>query len=857
MLMLRSCQFTQQIAKKIENLIILRLNHKMNQTDNNSKHGNRKFYDISSVYDEKSGKNALKTTTDATKLINYVENNVIGRNYTFIGPFGRRKVVYCDFTASGKSLEFIENYVKNEVLPSYGNTHTTTTVTALQSTLFRHEARDIIRNATNASEHDAVVFTGSGCTSAIHKLIHVLKLDKAPVIIKFWALAVWDYATAAPYVSVDMNPVISGRDQGLVYKDAVKKLFRNSIPSNGGGGSVFFVSRDRHRYLKEPEMREEGGTPDIVGTIRAGLVFQLKESISAQEIMKREKDICDSVFSAWLNAPNLILLGSHCAERLAIFSFVIRHPGTELYLHHNFVCALLNDLFGIQARGGCACAGPYALDQLGIDEQLSQRYENALLEDSQLDRTHLRRYKEYSNHEVLRPGFVRLNFPFFMSQSQIQFVINAVKMVAENGWKLLPQYNFNSETGEWRHKTHQVFKERRWLGSISYTTGEMTYSQQNGTNDSDVAEDCLGEAEVVFSSAGKASSRVLLGDQRMIFSDEMSDLRWFLLPSEAHALLNDGVVECRKPLFTPKVYSQNNAKSLQHETTLQQNSSSLQCSICQVPVTPQNSKWCLPSKNLIKPTVKAIEQFNMIQNGDRILVCLSGGKDSLSLLHVLHQYQFTAKSNGILFDLGAVTVDPESEAYDPSSLKSYLKSLQVPYFYEEQGILAQASTIPQLESICSFCSRMKRGRIYACARREGYNVLGFGQHLDDLVETFLMSSFHNGRLRTMKAKYFVKEGDLKVIRPFVYVREKNTRIFAERMKLPVITENCPGCFEAPKERHRTKQLLAQQEILFPRLFASLRSAIQPLMEIDRCGVEGEGLIRFALRHMDLDKQENK
>ncbi|XP_022255761.1 uncharacterized protein LOC106471439 [Limulus polyphemus] len=250
-------------------------------------------------------------------------------------------------------------------------------------------------------------------------------------------------------------------------------------------------------------------------------------------------------------------------------------------------------------------------------------------------------------------------------------------------------------------------------------------------------------------------------------------------------------------------------------------------------------QWHSPPKQIFKPFLKGVEEFNMIQDGDSVLVCLSGGKDSLSLLHTLHQYQFYAKKKEINFQLGAVTVDPGSPAYDPSPLKGYLSALGVPYFYEEQGIVEQASQLPECSSICSFCSRMKRGRIYACARREGYNVIALGQHLDDLAESFLMSVFHNGRLRTMKAHYTVKEKDLRVVRPLVYVREKNLRKFAEQRKLPVIPENCPACFEAPKERHRTKQLLATQEILFPKLYASLRSAMHPLMSINRTGIESK------------------
>ena len=151
----------------------------------------------------------------------------------------------------------------------------------------------------------------------------------------------------------------------------------------------------------------------------------------------------------------------------------------------------------------------------------------------------------------------------------------------------------------------------------------------------------------------------------------------------------------------------------------------------------------------------------------------------------------------------------------------------------EQALKAECT------SICAFCSRMKRGRLYAAARREGFIVLAMGQHLDDLSESFLMSVFHNGRLRTMKANYTVKEGDLRIIRPFAFVREKQLRDFAEVKKLPVIAENCPACFEAPKERHRTKQLLAQQELLFPRLYWSLKTAMIPVMSVNRTGMENK------------------
>ena len=118
----------------------------------------------------------------SSKLAAFIDENVIGKEHEFVSPFGKRKVVYCDYTASGKSLHCIENYVMNEVLPTYGNTHTTTSVTSLQTTLFRHEAREIFRNALGASEVDACIFVGSGCTGAVHKLINGLNLTEPPIV---------------------------------------------------------------------------------------------------------------------------------------------------------------------------------------------------------------------------------------------------------------------------------------------------------------------------------------------------------------------------------------------------------------------------------------------------------------------------------------------------------------------------------------------------------------------------------------------------------------------------------------------------------------------------------------------------
>ena len=232
-------------------------------------------------------------------------------------------------------------------------------------------------------------------------------------------------------------------------------------------------------------------------------------------------------------------------------------------------------------------------------------------------------------------------------------------------------------------------------------------------------------------------------------------------------------------------------------------------------------------KKLRHLTGKAINDYLMIREGDKLLLGLSGGKDSLSLLHVLLHFQRHAP---IKFELAAMTVDPQSKDFDPSPLIPYLKSIGVEYFYAKEAILEIANKHMDGDSYCSFCSRIKRGIMYSTAREHDCNVLVLGQHLDDLAESFMMSAFHGGKLKTMKAHYTNDKGDLRVIRPFVYVREKMLAEFAQENELPVIAENCPACFSKPTQREHMKQLLANEEKDNFALFGSLLSTMKPLMK---------------------------
>jgi tRNA 2-thiocytidine biosynthesis protein TtcA len=238
--------------------------------------------------------------------------------------------------------------------------------------------------------------------------------------------------------------------------------------------------------------------------------------------------------------------------------------------------------------------------------------------------------------------------------------------------------------------------------------------------------------------------------------------------------------------------------------------------------------WVKPSRSLLTAAGRAIGDHRMIRSGDRILLGLSGGKDSLSLLHTLHHLQQKAP---VKFELLACTVDPQSDQFDPSPLTPYMATLGVPYFLESQPILeeAQKTLTKDSDSYCAYCSRMRRGILYRVAREQNCNVVAMAHHLDDLAETLMMSMLFGGKLRTMSPHYLNDAGDLRIIRPFVYARERQTRAFAADAGLPVIFENCPACFAKPQQRYAMKQMLAEQEKVHPRIFNSLLTAMRPLM----------------------------
>lgn len=473
---------------------------------------------------------------------------IIGVDAPFCTPFGQRLMTYCDYTASGRTLTFIERYLMR-LQRNYANTHTEDDMTGRSMTQLLHDAENRIKSSVGANENDLIICTGTGATGAINKIQQILGIylppatrnqieqlsdcdishikKKAPVVFvgpyehhsneiswrdglcevveldldengqtnleqleqelqkpqykdrlkigsfsaasnvtgiksptreiarilhKYGALALFDYAASAPYVDINMHP--SNDPDG--YYDAIfisphkflggpgstgvlvfnKKLYKPDLgPTVSGGGTVSYVARHDHDFIDDIEEREKAGTPGVLQILRAALCCEVKEKFGLQRIREREHQWTEKAFEKWTKHPRIEILGDLNPEnRIGIISFNIK-TSTGKYLHPKFITVLLNDLFGIQSRAGCSCAGPYGHQLLDIDIQTSEQY-RCLIQ---------------KGYHGIKPGWCRIGFHYIMDAPEVNYVIDSVIFIANHGAEFLPWYKFCLKQAAWQH----------------------------------------------------------------------------------------------------------------------------------------------------------------------------------------------------------------------------------------------------------------------------------------------------------------------------------------------------------------------------------------------------------------------
>ncbi|MDF0596264.1 aminotransferase class V-fold PLP-dependent enzyme [Psychromarinibacter halotolerans] len=459
----------------------------------------------------------LKSVADHPDPIPDLRAGVIGDGVLFDAGFGPQSLLYADYTASGRALRQVESFMAEQVLPFYANTHTEASFCGGVMTRLREAGRAEVARLTGAGPDCHVIFTGSGATGGLNRIVagldlaaraargervavltgpyehhsnilpwresgvEVIEIPEAAtggpdmaalqdalarvagydlvigtfaaasnvtgiltdtdavtrVLKAAGAVAVWDYAAAAPYIPIDMSSGDAAKDAIvfsphkfpggpgatgiLVLRDGIGW---RETPTAPGGGSVRFVSPWDHLYSTRIEAREEAGTPNVVGDIRAALALLVKDAVGCDRIAERDEAFRLRALEAWSKVPEIEILGQRAGARaLPVFSFRVR-DGKGGLVHHQLFTRMLSDMYGIQVRGGCACAGPYAHRLLDLDQPASQAV------TAQLD----------AGCELDRPGWVRLNFSYLFSDEQADRVIAAVAELARTASSVAERY---------------------------------------------------------------------------------------------------------------------------------------------------------------------------------------------------------------------------------------------------------------------------------------------------------------------------------------------------------------------------------------------------------------------------------
>ncbi len=225
---------------------------------------------------------------------------------------------------------------------------------------------------------------------------------------------------------------------------------------------------------------------------------------------------------------------------------------------------------------------------------------------------------------------------------------------------------------------------------------------------------------------------------------------------------------------------------------------------------------------LLHYTSKAIADYAMIQTGDRVMVCLSGGKDSYTLLRILHRLRVR---NGNKFEISAYTLDQGQPGWDDAPMRAWLEAHGYAYHIEKRNTYAVVlDKVAAGKTYCSLCSRLRRGNIYRYARDNGYTKIALGHHRDDLIQSFMMSALYSGEIRSMPPKLLTDDKRHIVIRPLVYCQEKDIIEYAQEQQYPIIPCNLCGSQEGMM-RQRVKQLIAQLAAENPKVPSNLLHAL--------------------------------
>ena len=300
---------------------------------------------------------------------------------------------------------------------------------ALEEALRAAQGADLIVGSFSAASNV------TGITTDVDAVTRLLKQNGA--------LAIWDYGCGAPYMTMRMGggtdaakdaivfsphkfPGGPGASGVMILRDAIACRTTPTLP---GGGTVSFVSPWGHSYSSKLSDREEGGTPNVVGDIRVALALLVKEALGQDFLSQRQAMLRARALAVWSQNPRIELLGNTDAESLPIFSFRVR-DGAGGHVHHQFFTRLLSDVHGVQARGGCACAGSYAHRLLGLDATRSAQMQNAIA----------------CGEELEKPGWVRLNLSALMSDEKADVVICAVDNLARAAEKYQSHYRADPAT---------------------------------------------------------------------------------------------------------------------------------------------------------------------------------------------------------------------------------------------------------------------------------------------------------------------------------------------------------------------------------------------------------------------------